>query len=120
MSRLVDTMPGSAQARERATVILRTLSREWSVQAGCVRLGVGRTRFQDLRQRLLLSAVNALEERAAGRPRKPTAHGQRKSLLGTVAELEHELARAKTELEIARGAAAKAVATRLAAKGGRR
>ena len=53
MPLLVDSIEASPQARKRAEVILKTLARQCSVQQGCFELGVGRTRFQDLRQRMI-------------------------------------------------------------------
>jgi hypothetical protein len=122
MQTLVETIEASPQARERAKVILLTLARKASVQAGCRRLGVGRTRFQDLRQRMLGAAVGALEERAAGRPRIRVEGTCRNlsALRRRLVGLEHELRRTQAELDIARSEAAPAVTARLAAKGGRR
>lgn len=122
MQTLVDLVKASPQARERAKAILLTLARTWSVQAGCRHLGVGRTRFQDLRRRMLGAAVGALEERAAGRPRIRVGKTCRNlSLLRRrLGELECELRRAQAELDIARSEAAGAVTARLEAKGGRR
>ncbi len=122
MQTLVDTIEASPQARERAQVILLTLSRKCSVQTGCRRLGVGRTRFQDLRQRMLGAAVGALEERAAGRPRNQVERTCRNlsTLRRRLRGLEHELRRTQAELDIARSEAAAAVTARLAAKGDRR
>jgi len=118
----VDTIEASPQARERAKVILSTLARKWSVQAGCRWLRVGRTRFQDLRQRMLGAAVAALEERAAGRPRSPVERTCRNlsTLRRRLVELEQELRRTQAELDIARSEAAVAVTARLAAKRVRR
>ena len=122
MKRLVDTILASEQARERATVIMQTLAGTSSVQAGCRLLGMGRTRFQDLRRRLIGAAVGALEERPAGRPRLQVATTCRQlsALRRRLVGLEHELRRAQAELDIARGEAGAAVTARLAVKGGRR
>jgi len=122
MKRLVELVEASPQARERARVILRTLAKACSVQAGCARLGVGRTRFQDLRQRMLEAAVTALEDRPAGRPRAKVAQTcrQMSMLRRRLATLELDLRRTQTELDIARTGAGAAVTARLAAKGGRR
>ena len=122
MKALVDMIQASPQARERTKVIFETLSREGSVQEGCARLGIARTRFQDLRRRLMRGAVGALEERPSGRPRRPreSAGSEREALARRVAELEHELRRTQAELTIARSTAAAPVSARLAAKERRR
>ena len=52
MAALVDQTRSSREARERTKVILLTLTQEASVQAGYEQLGMGRTRFQDLRRRM--------------------------------------------------------------------
>jgi hypothetical protein len=122
MHRLVESIEASPQARERAKVILLTLAQKWSVQAGCRWLRVGRTRFQDLRQRMLAAAVAALEERAAGRPRSQVTRTCRQlsTLRRRLAELEQELRRTQAELDVARSEAGAAVTARLAAKRVRR
>jgi hypothetical protein len=118
----VDTIEASPQARERAKVILLTLAGKCSVQSGCRQLGVGRTRLQDLRRRLLEAAVRVLEERAAGRPRIRVGRTCRQlaTLRRRLVGLEHELRRTQAELDIARSEAGMAVTARLAAKGARR
>lgn len=122
MHTLIDTIEASPHARERATTILKTLAKTCSVQAGCQQLRVSRTRFQDLRRRMLGAAVSALEERATGRPQVRVAKTCRQlsTLRRTLGALEQELRRTQAELDIARSAAGAAVTQRLAAKGGRR
>jgi hypothetical protein len=122
MHTLVESIEASPQARERAKVILLTLARKWSVQAGCRWLRVGRTRFQDLRQRMLGAAVAALEERAAGRPRSQVQRTCRQlsTLRRRLVELEQELRRTQAELDVARSEAGPVVSARLAAKRVRR
>ena len=119
---LVDAIEASQEARERAKVILLTLAGRCSVQSGCRRLGVGRTRLQDLRRRMLDAAVGVLEERPAGRPRIRVGWTCRQlaTLRRRLSELERDLRRAQAELDIARSGAGPAVVARLAAKGGRR
>ena len=118
-SALIGKLPASAAARERAKVIFSTLGRQRSVDEACTCLGIGRTRFQDLRRRLLQAAVEALEERAAGRPRLPRDPDDpgKRALRRRVAVLEDELHRLKTELDLATSAAGPAVARRRRAKG---
>ena len=122
MPTLLETIEASPQARERAKVILLTLGRRWSVAAGCRGLRVGRTRFQELRQRMLAAAVGALEERPAGRPRREVERTCREisALRRRLVAMERELRRAQTELDIARSEAGAAVTVRLAAKAVRR
>jgi hypothetical protein len=122
MHKLVEAIEASPQARERAKVILLTLSRQWSVEAGCRWLHVGRTRFQELRRRMLAAAVGALEERPAGRPKSQVEQTRRglSALRRRLVALEKELRTVQTELDIARSEAGPTVTARLAAKGARR
>ena len=97
MARLLDLTGASELARERLTVMLLTLEGGWSVKDALARLGVSRTRFQDLRRRMLAAAVGALEARPIGRP----AHVAREDV-PRVRELEAELADLKHTLKLAR------------------
>ena len=122
MDSLVEAVEASPQARERAQVILATLARQCSVQGGCQKLGMGRTRFQDLQRRMVRAAVGALEERPVGRPRLQLARTCRQlsTLRLRLSELERDLRRSQAELDIARSEAGPAVTVRLTAKGGGR
>ena len=119
---LVDAVERSEVARERAKVILLTMGGGWSVREGFERLGVSRTRFQDLRRRMLDFACHALEERPAGRPRSRPGEpdGEVVELQQEFGRLRHELVLLESELAIARSEVGPAVATRLAQKAGRR
>jgi hypothetical protein len=116
---LLDATRASPEARERTRVMLMTLSGLWSVRDGCERLEIRRTRFQDLRRRMIEGAVQAVERGPIGRPpRRPqVACRELQELRRRVVELEHELRRTQTELDIARSGAGAAVAARLAARG---
>ena len=122
MNTLVEKVEASPQARERARVILTTLAKRCSVQAGCTRLGIRRTHFQDMRRRMIEAAVRALEDRPSGRPRIRVQQTCRQlaQLRRRLATMEMDLRRTQVELEIARSEAGAAVSARLAAKGGRR
>jgi len=122
METLVERTEASPEARERTKVILLTLARHWSVEDGCERLRLGRTRFQDLRRRMLRGAARALEEGAAGRPRRheDRAACEMRGLRRRIGELEHGLRRCEAELDVARSEAGRAVERRLAVKAVRR
>ena len=60
---------GSAAAKERLTLILKTLSGERTVAQAAAQLGVTETHFHRLRERALQGAAEALEPRPSGRPR---------------------------------------------------
>jgi hypothetical protein len=118
---LVDRTQASRQARERAKVILLTLTRDVSVREGCERLGLSRTRFQDLRTRLLQGAVLALEGAPLGRPRK--AHGgdtEAEALRRRIVSLERSLVHERVRVELAEAGLTPVLLRRLAARGGGR
>ncbi len=103
MSTLVDLAGASDVARERTKVMLLTLGGGWSVRDGLGRLGVSRTRFQDLRRTMLRAAVAALEERPRGRP--AGAHAKPSSrvrvLEAEVRDLKHTLKVARAQMDLA-------------------
>ena len=66
----VERLSGSALAKLRLQAILKTLRGEWTVLEACQRLGVGESRFHALRQQWLQEALELLEPRPVGRPRK--------------------------------------------------
>lgn len=89
----VERLRGSPASKERATVILQTLSGQLRVQEAAALLGLTPQRFHVLRQEAVQGLVDQLEPRPLGRPRKPPS---------TVSELETELARLERELVAAR------------------
>jgi len=100
--------------------MVATLQGHIRVAQACSGLGIGRTRFQDLRRKVLRAALGALEARPAGRPRRVRVASRperkaRDALRARVVELEAELARRHAELELVRaGLDATMVARRLA------
>lgn len=65
---MVEKLEGSDEAKRRLRVVLETVRGERSVEDACAILGIGSTRFEELRKRALEAAVSALESRPAGRP----------------------------------------------------
>jgi len=117
----VDRTRASGQARERAKVILLTLTREVSVREGCERLGISRTRFQDLRTRLLQGAVSALEGAPIGRPRKERGLDPEVALLRRrVVSLERSLVHERVRVELAEAGLVPVLLRRLSTRGGGR
>ena len=101
---LLAELPASEQTRQRLEVMVETLQGHIRVAQACSGLGIGRTRFQDLRKRVLEAALGALEARPAGRPRRPRPPSTRArdALRARIVEIEGELARTKAELELVR------------------
>ena len=114
MASLVRGIEASRTARERATVMLLTLASQWSVREGYERLGMRRTRFQDLRRQMLEAAVGALEGGVAGRPRRIVENESRRigGLRVALEETRQELERVRAQLDIAESGAGEAVRER--------
>jgi hypothetical protein len=92
----VDHLPGSSLAKERLKVVLENLAGACRTREACARLGVSEPRFQQLRQRMLLAALERLEPRAAGRPAAlPSPEAER------IRVLEEQLAAKEVELRAA-------------------
>jgi hypothetical protein len=99
----IDKLTGSPESKERLKAILDTLSGEARLQEACDALGLGYTRFHQLRQTALQAALDALEPRPPGRPSRATACEAEpvRLLQQRVAELENELHVAELREEIA-------------------
>jgi len=99
----VDSLAGSARAKERARIILETLSGQCTVQKACELLKVSEGRFQQLRTRLLQAGIDRMEPRAAGRKRRrpSPAEQQVSQLQERLANLEVSLQAAQVREEIA-------------------
>lgn len=99
----VQQLPGSEQARQRAEVILQTLAGTTPVQQACALLGVGETRFHQLRQEMLTAAIEALEARPSGRPAQvvPPAAAPLQQLQEQLSQLQVDLRVAQVREEIA-------------------
>jgi len=63
----VDRLDGSDEAKHRLKVILETLSGERTPESAWQELGIGKTRFYELRRRVLENALSGLEPRPPGR-----------------------------------------------------
>ena len=102
-SGLVDRVDGSDAARERARVILKVLAEELTVADACEKLGIGESRFHQLRERFLAEGVKGLEPRFGGRPARAETDEavQVRELEDRVAQLEKELAAAEIKTRIA-------------------
>lgn len=99
----VDGCEGSARSKKRLQAVLRTISGELSVQEALSDLGIQRVQFADLRLRCLQGAVDALEPRPPGRPRKHDAETAQTiaALRERVASLERQLAKERARADIA-------------------
>ena len=97
----VKHLHGSAQAKERLRVILETMMGKWRIQEACARLGICEQRFRQLRAELLQAALERLEGRPAGRPRRAEEPAEVAGLRQQLADMQRELHVAQVREEIA-------------------
>jgi transposase-like protein len=93
---IAERLEGSPVAKQRLEVILETIADQLTVPEACRQLGIGESRFHQLRNQTLQTTLEALEPRPLGRPAKPTSPEQ-----AEVDELQAELRRLHAELELA-------------------
>ena len=83
----VDKLTASDKAKARLKILLETMTGDRRVLEACELLGIGEARFDQLRLTALAAALDALEDRPAGRP----AHTP------TITELENAQLRERIE-----------------------
>ena len=100
---LVTSLEGSEAARERLKRIVDSLAGRATVAEVCAELGIGESRFHQLRSEALQAALDRLEPRAAGRPPSAVAptDGRVAELERRVHELEWELQAYRIRLQLA-------------------
>jgi hypothetical protein len=98
----VHKLQASDETKQRLIAILETLSEQSRVLEACERLGISEARFHELRQEALQGALDRMEPRPAGRPRRcDEASGQRiQELEQRVQQLEIEVRAAQVRAEI--------------------
>lgn len=92
---LVENLEGSEPAKKRLRVILETIAGEKTVRQACGELGMGKSAFHKLRSEFLRGAVEDLEPKSAGRPRKEVSPEEER-----VENLEAEVRRLRAELDV--------------------
>lgn len=99
----VDGLDGSESSKERLRLILETLSGELTIAQACDQLGIGETRYHKLRREALSGALDALEPRAPGRPRRVESDEEQRirELEAQVGDLEEEIVCSRVRLELA-------------------
>jgi hypothetical protein len=97
----VESLDGSEQAKKRLRTVLETMTGTTRVQEACRILEISEQRFYQLREELLQAALERLEGRPAGRPRKGQQDPMAQALEDKVAEMEAELEAAHVREEIA-------------------
>jgi transposase-like protein len=95
-SELVERFEGSAEAKERLKAIIDAMTGATTVAEACARLGVGESRFYQIRDEMLAGALASLEPGMAGRPRKEEPEEEKR-----LAEMTRRIKRLELELEAA-------------------
>ena len=100
---IVAKYEGSRTAKQRLEAVLETVAGQATVDAASDKLGICPARFYVLRDRAMAAALDRLEPRAGGRPRKRVSpEGARvKELEAEVTRLNYELAVAEARAETA-------------------
>ncbi len=99
----VQQLDGSERAKERLTMILKTIRQDLTVPEACAALGIGESRFHALRNQWLQQALELLEPRRMGRP--PKSHDdldepQQAKLHDQVEQLQQQLLASEVRREI--------------------
>lgn len=101
---IVERLEGSPVAKQRLEVILETIAGRLTVLEACRQLGIGESRFHELRNQTLQATLEALEPRPLGRPAKPTSPEpvEFDALQAELRRLQFDLKSAQTLIGVAR------------------
>jgi len=91
----IESLAGSADAKHRLQVIMKSISGELSIREACRQLGMEKSAFYRLREKVLASALSSLEPKASGRPRIPAPTPEEEY----IAELEEKVVNQRIALE---------------------
>jgi hypothetical protein len=97
----IDKLLGSAEDKERLKAILDTLYGQRRLLEACAELGIGETRFSQLREAALQGALAAIARRPAGRPSRLPETEQVREQRQRIFALERALHTAQVREEIA-------------------
>lgn len=100
---LLEPLDGTTEDKQRAQVILETVFAAARVKVACAKLGIGETRFRQLRDLALQGVLDGIRLRPAGRPSLAgTAEAERiRELEQMLAEKELALRQAQVREEVA-------------------
>jgi transposase-like protein len=98
---LVQHLAGSAQAKQRLSVVLQTLAGERTVAQACAELGIGESRFHALRNQVLQQTLDALEPKPLGRPTAAPEDARLARLQQEIRSLTVDLRAAQVREELA-------------------
>jgi hypothetical protein len=99
----IDNLRGEEDDKWRLRVILSTLTGELFMDEAYDELGVGPTQFANLRKQVLQGALDALQARPVGRPRRATSvsEDEVQAMRRRIAELERDAKIQRSRLELA-------------------
>ncbi len=99
----VDSLEGDQDSKFRLKLILATLSGEMLVDEVCDELALGPTQFANLRRQTLQAALDRLQPRPGGRPRKEpeVSMAELEALRLRNQQLERDLAEMRARVELA-------------------
>jgi len=99
----VAKLQGSEKAKQRARVLLETLSGKCRVLEACDKLGIKEARFDQVRIEALQALVTSLEEKPVGRPARPAtpAEEENRQLREQIVELQGQLQATLVRAEMA-------------------
>lgn len=99
----VDALAGDPESKWRLKVVLATLTGEMLVDEAIEELELGPTQFANLRKQALQGALDALQPKAVGRPRRPAARSEAEveAMQQRIDELEHDARLLRSRLELA-------------------
>jgi transposase-like protein len=100
---LVEHLDGSADAKTRLELILKTLAGQVAVVEACRILDISEAMFYKLRNRVLQNCLEDLEPKMPGRPPRSPTQGdeQHAELSAQITTLERQLAVQAVRLELA-------------------
>ena len=94
-------MNGSYETKRRLEIILETLTGETTIAEACEELGIGESRFHDLRKMALEGALEAMRPGYTGRPRKDRPSPEQiDEMRRKIEDLEQELRKEQTRTEV--------------------
>jgi hypothetical protein len=101
---IIERLEGSPVAKQRLKVILETIAGRLTIPDACQQVGIGESRFHELRNQTLQATLKTLEPRSLGRPPKPTSPEQAEidTLQAELRRLHFELKAAQTLIDVAR------------------
>lgn len=100
--KLVEGMNGTAEAKERAAMILKTIAGECGIDEACAALNLSPAHFHRLRESFLQAGLESLAPRPLGRPPlREEDDPEKQALRDELRRLRIELVASQTREEIA-------------------